>query len=294
MPLAETEMPEAKSKYFSVSIPSIACDADTLAKLKHALEMTLKLHTWAKNHAKCSGFYEESTSLNVTNPNPTYIAFHEPKLKSNLRTLLPEYEITRLTEEEFATLTKDAKNCMPSIYPTIDSYESNVNIHNMKPIATKKTVSSEGIEITESLCTFSITIQKRHLNRVGGMVRQISFENPEGEEINVFVNKNMLYTTTHGNCVNFTIPQLSTSSLSRGQIVQTIASGVCDQITREKFPDFCDGDVRNQYLNMSRIDGLELDGLSDDTPISLECYTIMKSAQGSPFVPAWTTYSFSI
>jgi hypothetical protein len=297
MPLAipVPEMPEAKSKYFSVSIRPLDGDVDNTEKLKHALEMTLKLHTWAKSHEKCSGFYEDTTSLDILNPKPSYLAFHEPKLKSNLKTLLPEFEIARMTEEEFTSQTKVAKNYLLSPLAISDRLvrQCNVRSYNIHTIATKKTVSAD-CETTELLCTFTIDIPKRCLNDVNGMVSKISFENPDRNKISVFVNKKMLYASTHDNFIDFTISSLPMNSLSQGQLVQTIASGYSDQITKEKFPDFCDGNILSRYINMSRIDGLEITGLSDDAPITLECYTIMKSANNLPFAPRWTTYLFSV
>lgn len=284
-------MPEIKSKYYSVTIP-VPTDLDDAAKTKHVFEMRTKIRNWANIRGKCKGFYENDAPLDISNPKTTYLEFYEPKLKSNLRTLQPDYFFTRLTEEEFTNRTKDLTN---SIRHDIQISEhsigiSNIRIHNMKPISTIKTTSN-GVDITESLCTFTIDTQKRFMKDICGMVGKISFENPDGNEVLVSVHK-MLYSVTRDTFIDFTIPNVG--SLTQGQLVQKVASGLSDQTTRTKFPDFCGGDVLSKYINMSRIDGLEITGLDDDASISLECYTIMKSASGIPCAPLWMTYSFSV
>ncbi len=230
-------------------------------------------------------------SFDISNPKTTYVEFYEPKFKSNLKTLLPDYFFTRLTEEEFTNRTKDITN---SIHPNPVIREdnislSNIRIYNMKPIRTRNFISFE-----ETLWTFTIDTQKRYLKDINGMVSKISFENPDRKEIQVLAHHKMLHTVTHNNYVEFTIPK-HTTGLTPGQLVQTVASGFYDQVTREKFPEFCGGDVLSQYLNMSRIDGLEINGLSDDAPISLECYTIINHDEfRSTHSPLWVTYSFSV
>jgi hypothetical protein len=158
----------------------------------------------------------------------------------------------------------------------------------MRPIITRNTTDPSGVE---TLCTFSINIQKKYLKDIHGMIGRISFENPENKEITVLVGK-FVYCVTRDSFVDFSVPQTA-STVTRGQLLQTVASGTYDIRTHEKFPSFCNGNVLSNYLNTSRIDGLELVGLSDDAPITLECYTIMKACDGCPSMPLWTTYSFS-
>jgi hypothetical protein len=282
------EMPEIKSNYFSVTIP-VPTDLDEAAKTKHIVEMRMNLRNWVKIRTfKCKGFYEDDKPLIISNPKTTYLEFYEPKFKSNLRTLLPDYFFTRLTEEEFKNRTKDLTNHLIRPNPIASEHAvrfSNIRIRDMKPIT-----KNDGLLFEETLWTFTIDTQKRFLKDIHGMVGKISFENPDGNEIQVYVHHKMLHTVTHNNYVEFTIPKHPTR-LTPGQLVQTVASGFSDIATLQRFPAFCDGDVRSHYMNMSRIDDLEITGLPDDAPISLECYTIINSTQNSPL---WTTYSFSV
>ena len=165
------------------------------------------------------------------------------------------------------------------------------SVDTMTSIITRNITDPSGTEIVEKLCTFHIHTQNKYLKDIRGMVGKISFENPDNKEIRVLLG-NYLYCVTRDNFVTFSVLDKA-STVTPGQLVQTVASGTYDILTQEKFPSFCNGNVLSNYLNTSRVDSLQFVGLSDDTPVTLECYTIMMSRDGSPYMPLWTMYSFS-
>lgn len=139
-----------------------------------------------------------------------------------------------------------------------------------------KTIQSKG---TLQLCTFSINIQKRHLNSFYGMVSKVTFPNTKHTHIQAVVSKQE-YDVTTEDSISFALPNFG--RLTRGQLLQQVATGTANTKTKSEFPTFCNGSVSSQYLNMARIDGLDLVGLPDDAPLTLECYTILENGK-----PLW-------
>jgi hypothetical protein len=285
-------MSDITSNYFSIDIPIID-DADVATKTKYVIQMKLKLRDFALSRRRCVGMYEDTTLFDISAPKPTYLEFPETQLLSNLKEVLPDYKITELTEAEFRGRIDNATNQIP----TVPSFPSNritfsQDIQNMTTIM-NTTVNESGVETVYKLCTFVVKMQKQYLNEIRGMIGRITFDNPDGNQICVMIKQKMLYRTTCGDHVNFSISEHENVHLTPGQIVQTIASGIYDEYTRKYFPDFCNGNPLSQYINTSSIDGIEIIGIPDDAPISVECYTIMKSAYGLPFCHLWSTYSYS-
>lgn len=105
------------------------------------------------------------------------------------------------------------------------------------------------------------------------MVSKITFDNPDRREIIVKLD-GYEYVRTTENFVSFTLPPGQQRTL--GQFVQETSSAAFDRHISEQFPEFYGGNVRQHYLSLSAIRSIELVGLSDNTPITLDMITIMK------------------
>lgn len=279
------DMPEIKSKFFSVSVPSVTDITDEATKSKYMTKKRLELIYWVVKHKRCKGFYK-----NKTDDNTVFIEFDEPKIPSNLRTLIPEYQTKRLTEEEFCEATKDVPNLCKEHIESEENDIGDIRVYDKKTIATD---SSGNI-----LRTFTVETQKKYLNEFQGMVSKITFDNPENKKITAVINMldTHIYKETTGNCIDFTIDETS-NNLTPGQIMQTFAANeYFMKETKEKFSTFCEGKIHKYYFDLAHLREFDLIGLSDDSRIRLEFFTLKRAYpwDSSKTAELWVTYCFSI
>ena len=273
------DMPELKSKFFCVKIVENDLQPSFI---------TSDLLTWAKAHNKSCGFYVKSAT-------DIYLEFTEEKLTSNLRVLLSHIDnilVKRVKEDEFKQAVLNSTN---KIEKSEKNTESNVRAYDYKTVLTNNTTYDNkpiGTNDEFYLTTFKMDIQVKNLKQVQGMVKQISFKNPENKtiELNLAIG---LYKKTTDTFIDFYVdPNNLSTSLTPAQFSNLVARGVADKETKKIFPEFCDGNVLNYYLNFARHDTIELIGLEPDDFVTLDCYTIIRK-QGIFEGPYWVTYSFS-
>lgn len=172
--------------------------------------------------------------------------------------------------------------------PIFMDKSTKIRQYNIKSVPILPVTSEHGIE--HLLITFSVDTELQYLKNITGMISKITFENPDKKEIIVKIN-GVEYTHTTDNYVSFTLPK-DGNELTEGQQIQKNATNDIDKFTTKTFNSFSDGTVLKYYLNMSAIKSLELIGLSNNDSITLDMYTIMKSANGMQGV-MYSSYSFS-
>jgi hypothetical protein len=278
------QMPEIKSKFFIVKTVFPYEDGE--------VRTGPELKSWALSHNKCCGLYL-GAGINW------YLEFTEEKSPSNLRVLLSHIDnicVKRITEEFFKKAIEDpsTKNLIEKRgIPIIK--ESNVRTYDYKTVHTNnETYNNKPIGTNDEfyLTTFKMDIQVKNLKQVQGMVKQISFNNPEHKTIELHLAIG-LYKKTTDTFIDFYVdPNNLSTSLTPAQFSNLVARGVADKETKKIFPEFCDGNVLNHYLNFARHDTIELIGLEPDEFVTLDCYTIIRK-HGIFEGPHWVTYSFS-
>lgn len=171
-----------------------------------------------------------------------------------------------------------------------------IRVSEMNPIMT----SPSG----KTLCTYTVDLDIRYFKKdqrendilrlfnvtdmylitdVFALVRKITFQNPSQELIRFGINDKGYYGETTENSIEFTVPTYG--SITRGQLIQTVATGLFDSQIAEAFPTFCDGKILNQYFNISRIDSLSILGLAEDSVIRMDCIMLLNE-DGKPM---WDT-----
>ena len=177
--------------------------------------------------------------------------------------------------------------CENSVMSSPIEKSAKIRQYNITPVPIKPVMDGD---YEHSLWTFSIDTENQYLKDIIGMVSKITFGNPDKKEIVVRVN-GVEYTRTSDNHVSFTLPA-DGRNLTAGQHVQTNATNEFNKFTFETFRSFCDGNILKHYLNLSEIRNIELVGLSDTDPITLDMYTDMISVSGMQ-APKFSSYSFS-
>jgi hypothetical protein len=141
----------------------------------------------------------------------------------------------------------------------------------------------------KTLYTFSIDTEYKHLNVFGGMVRKISFDNPDSKHIK-FIIGGLVFGDTCKDHFDFTVSH-SKKDWSDGVYAQVIAIGEQNKITKQLFPEFYAGKVEEHFLNMSRVDRILIKDLLPESHVTLDCYTIIDDATQKP---EWETYKYVV
>lgn len=127
------------------------------------------------------------------------------------------------------------------------------------------------------LLKFKVKTKNKYINELVVNVSKINFDihfDNSTEVVSLYIQNN-IHSYAVKNCFDFYIydEYHSLEPISPGKLNQYVACGISDRVIAKSFPDF-NNDPTCYYLNMSRIDFLEIIGLSQESGITLECYRL--------------------
>lgn len=124
------------------------------------------------------------------------------------------------------------------------------------------------------LLKFKVQTKNKFLNELAVTVSKIHFDNPSGV-VSLFIQNNF-HSYAVKNSFDFTIydEYYSMGAISPGKLNQYVACGDSDKLIAKNFPEYFHSDPTCYCLNISRIDFLEVIGLSQESLLMLECYRL--------------------
>lgn len=120
-----------------------------------------------------------------------------------------------------------------------------------------------------SLVSVNAHTTKQYLKYIHSLVSKITFDNPHRKELVVKVN-NVEYCRTTDNNISFKLPDSNKSPLTAGQIIQKNTINCVTEFINKYFPNYYQGKITENFLNLSANIDINIEGLPDFTKIKVD------------------------